>query len=343
MRRSTLALVLTLTLAPSWALGLANAQSPLELARATDLAVDVAAAVQSARLDLATAERDLARAAADPTTLRVARLQADHAVARAATALRNAEASARDGAATAYTAALEADGQLALAEAALAIATTAREAIGIQFEAGAATRLDVDRAEDDRRAAERDVVDAMAARSLAYDRLASQVGAEGADFVLERAPAPLELLELEAYLADLGTNAQLQAADQQVALAAAQLAAVDNPLSSAPADVAAARDRLETARLQRDEQERSLTLLVRQAHNAARSADARVRAAEAAAASALEELAVQVVRYEAGSVSALALARTERQAAAQEQALAAAAHGLHAAIRQLQLTLLGAR
>ena len=341
MRRSTLALVLTLVLAPSWAT--AQAPAPLELARATDLAVDVAAAVQSARLDLATAERDLVRAAADPTTLRIAQLQADQAVERATTALRNAEASARDAAASAYTAALEADGQLALAEAALAIATTAREAIGIQFEAGAATRLDVDRAEDDRRAAERDVVDAVAARSLAYDRLASLIGAADAAFTLERAPAPPALLELEAYLADLGANAQLQGADQQVALAAAQLAAVDNPLSSAPADVAAARDRLATAQLQRDEQERSLALLVRQAHNAARSADARVRAAEAAAASARDELDVQVVRYEAGSVSALALARTERQAAAQEQALAAATHGLHAAIRQLQLTLLGAR
>ncbi len=341
MRRHPLALVLTLALAAS--LGLAHAQAPLDLERAATLAVDVAAGVQTALLDLDTAERDLARAVADPTTLRVARLQADHAVARAATALRNAEASARDGAVSAYTAALEADDQLALAEAALAIAATAREALAIQFEAGAATRLDVDRAEDDRRAAERDVVDAVAARALAYDRLASLIGAEDADLALERAPEPPPLLDLEAYLGDLPANAQLQAADQQVALAAAQLAAVDNPLSSAPADVAAARDRVEAARLQRDEQERSLTLLVRQAHNAARSAEARVRAAEAAAASALEEYGVQQVRFEAGSVSALALARTERQAAAQEQALTAARHAFNAALRQLQLTSLGAR
>jgi outer membrane protein TolC len=340
MRRLPLALALTLTLAPAWAV---HAQAPLDLARAATLAVDVAAGVQSARLDLATAERDLARAVADPTTLRIPRLQADHAVARAATALRNAEASARDGAASAYTAALEADDRLALAEAALAIATTTREALTIQFEAGAATRLDVDRTEDDRRAAASDVADAVAARALAYDRLASLIGAERADLALARAPEPGPLLELEAYLVDLPANAQLQAADQQVALAEAQLAAVDNPLSSAPSDVAAARDRVEAARLQRDEQARSLTLLVRQAHNAARSAEARVRAAEAAAASAREEAGVQRVRFEAGSVSALALARTEQQALAQEQALAAARHGLLAAIRQLQLTLLGAR
>ena len=337
MRRLPLALVLTLTF------GLAHAQAPLDLERAATLAVDVAAGVQSARLDLATAERDLARASADPTTLRVARLQVEHAVARAATALRSAEATARDGAGSAYTAALEADGQLALAESALEIATTTREALAIQFEAGAATRLDVDRAEDDRRAAESDVADAAAARALAYDRLASLIGADDADLALERAPEPPPLLDLEAYLADLPANAQLLAADHQVALAAAQLAAVDNPLSSAPSDVAAARDRVEAARLQRDEQERSLTLLVRQAHNAARSAEARVRAAEAAAASAREEYDVQRVRFEAGSVSALALARTERQAVAQEQALTAARHAFAAAIRQLDLTLLGAR
>ena len=339
-----LALVLTLALACVLAHAQpALAQTALDLERAADLAVDAAAGVAIARLDLTTAERDHARVAADPTTLRVPRLQATHAVTRAETALRNAEALARDAAASAYTAALEADDQLSRAEAALAIARTAREAVGIQFDAGAATRLDVERADDDLRGAERDVADATAARALAYDRLASLVGVDGADLALTPAPLPQPPLALEAYLAELDANTQLQAVRQQVELAEAQLAAVDNPLSSAAADVAAARDRLDAARLQRDEQVRSLTLLVRQAHNAGLSAEARVRAAEAAAAAADEELEVQRVRFEAGSVSALALARTEQQHSAQVHALAAARHALHAAVRQLQLTLLGAR
>ncbi len=337
MRRLPLALALTLTL------GLVQAQTTLDLDGAAVRAVDVASGVQSALLDLATAERDLARGAADPTTLRVARLQAEHALVRATTALRNAEATARDGAASAFTGALEADDQRARSEAALAIATTTLEAARIQFEAGAATRLDVERAENDQRSAERDLTDAVAARDLAYDRLASLIGTADAGFALTRAPEPEVLIPLEQYLVALPENAQMQAAAQQVELAAAQLAAVDNPLSSAPADVAAARDRVETARLQRDEQERSLTLLVRQAHNAARSAEARVRAAEATAASAREDYDVQVLRFDAGSVSALALARAEQQAVAQDHALAAARHALGAAIRQLQLTLLGAR
>ena len=337
MHRRPIALFLILAFA------VAHAQLVLDLERATDMAADVAAGVRSARLDLATAERDRTRIEADPTTLRVAGLQATHAVDRARSALRNAAAVARDGAASAYTAALETDGQLALATGALAIATTTREAIGIQFDAGAATRLDVERADDDVRAAERDVADATTARALAYDRLASLIDAAGTDLRLAAAPEPQTPFPLEAYLADLAGNTQLQAARQQVELAEAQFAAVDNPLSSAPADIAAARDRLEAARLQRDEQARSLTLVVRQAHNAALSAEARVRAAEAAAASAEEELAVQRLRFDAGSVSALALARTEQQRLAQANALAAARHGLDAAIRQLQLTLLGVR
>jgi outer membrane protein TolC len=337
MRRLRIVLFLTLTCA------VAHAQMALDMEGATDLAADVSAGVLSARIDLGTAERDLARIDADPTTLRVASLQASHAVERARAALRNAAAVARDGAASAYTTALEADDQLARAEAALAIATTTREAVGIQFDAGAATRQDVERAEDDLRAAERDVVDATAARSLAYDRLASLIGADDANLRLDPVPEPQPLLPLDTYLADLEVNTQLQAARHQVELAEAQLAAVDNPLSSAPADVAAARDRLGAARLQRDEQVRNLSLIVRQAHNAALSAEARVRSAEAASAAADEEYAVQTLRFEAGSVSALALARTDQQRLAQAHALAAARHGLDAAIRQLQLTLLGAR
>ncbi len=149
--------------------------------------------------------------------------------------------------------------------------------------------------------------------------------------------------DLEGYLADLDRNAQVQAAAQQAALAEAQLAAVDNPIASAPSDVAAARDRLEAARLQVDEQRRSLTLLVRQAHNGAASAEARWRSAAAAAATASEDLAVQRLRFEAGSISALALARAELQELQQAAQLAAARYALAAALRQVDLTVLGAR
>jgi len=331
------------TLAVLLTLGLALAQAPLGLDDALARAVDAAVGVRSARLDLTSAERDHARVAADPTSLRVARLQADHAVARAATTLAGAAAAAEDAAARAYADAIEADDRLALAEAARAIAATAREAAGIQFEAGAATRLDVDRSDNDLRSAERDVEDARAARALAHDRLASLLAWDGAELTLTALPIPSPVPPLAGFVDVLDRNAQLQAAAQQAALAEAQLAAIDNPLASAPSDIAAARDRLETAQLQVDEQRRSLTLLVRQAHNGALAAEARVRSAEATTATARDDLQVQRLRFDAGSISALALARADLQARQQEGQLAAARHALAAALRQVELTVMGAR
>ncbi len=324
------------------ALGFAHGQ-PLTLDDALGRAVEASAAVRGARLDLGSAERDLARTAADPTSLRVTRLQADHAVAGAVAGLANAAMTARDAAASAYASALEADASLAIAEGAHAIAETAHEAVSIQFEAGAATRLDVERSENDRRSAERDVIDARAARALAYDRLASLLGLAGAEVTLTPLPDPGTVPPLDAYLADLDRNAQLQAAVQQAELAAAQFAAIDNPLASAPADIAAARDRLETAQLRAAEQRRSLVLLVRQAHNGALAAEARLRSAAAAAATARDDLDVQRLRFDAGSISALTLARAELQTRQQEAQLAAARHALAAALRQVDLTLMGAR
>jgi outer membrane protein len=337
MRRPLIALSLFLALATG------GAQNTLGLTAVVDLATDTAAGVRAARLDLASAERDAQRVAADPTSLRVARLQAEHAVARARSALSGAVAGAGDAAIRAYTDALEADDRLAIAEAALAIATTTRVAAGIQFDAGAATQLDVDRSDNDLASAERDLLDARAARMLAYDRLASLLGRPGDDLALEAAPAAGSVPPLEGFVAGLDDNAQLLAAAQQAALAEAQFAAVDNPISSAPADVAAARDRLETARLQVEEQRRSLMLAVRQAYNGALSAEARVRSAEAAAATARDDLRVQRLRFEAGSISSLTLARAELQVRQQAAQLTAAHHALAAAVRQVELTVMGAR
>lgn len=331
------------------ALGLSFAQAPqagdgvLSLETAMALAVDAAATVRSARMDLDAAERDRTRVLADPTSLRIARLQAEHAVKRAATGLEGAKASAEDTAARAYTDALEADDRLRLAEVALGIAGIVREATAIQLDAGAATRLDVERSDNDLRAAERDVEDARAARALAYDRLASLLGLPSQSLRLDRPSPPGAVPPLELALADGEANAQLQAVVQQAELAEAQFAAIDNPLTSASADVAAARDRLETARLQVDEQRRSLVLIVRQAHNAALAAEARLRSAEAAAATARDDLGVQRLRFDTGGISALALARAELQTLQQEAQLATAQHALGAALRQLRLTAMGAR
>lgn len=342
--RSLVALAMLLTAVPVWAQGGAerSAGATLPFDAALERAVEVSASVRSAALDLTTAERDLERVTSDPTTLRVARLQAEHARARAAAALAAALETARDAAAGAYEAALEGDDQVAVAEAALAIAQGALEAARIRFAAGAATRIELDRAENDALAAARDVEDATQARTLAYRRLASLLDIEDDDFSLSPAPSPGAVPDLEDVRSWAADNRNLLAADQQVELAEAQLAAIDVPLATPRADIEAARDRLETARLQRDERRRLLDLDLRQALNAAAAAAARLASAEEARATAEEDVRVQRLRFEAGTIAQLTLAQSELQRTRQEAARSAAEHALAAALRRLRLTAMGA-
>ncbi len=307
-------------------------------------AVEASAAVGSARIDLDTARRDLERVEADPTSLLIARLQAEHAAERALGSLATARLRAEDAAASAYGDVLEAADTVAIAEAALAIAERALEATAIRLDAGAATRLDFDRAENDRQGAARDLDDATARLTSARNRLASLVASDdAAPAALDPMPAVADTPALERLLERAEENAQVRAALQQVALAEAQFAAVDNPISSARADIEAARDRLAAARLQLGEQRRSLTLLLRQAHDAAGAAQSRLRSAEASLGTAREDERVQALRFDSGVVSALALEQTRLQRMRLESQARAAEHALAAALRQFESTLLGVR
>ena len=307
-------------------------------------AAEESAAVRSARIELDTARRDLARVEADPTSLLVARLQTEHAAERALGTLTTARLRAEDAAANAYGDVLEATDTVAIAEAAFAIAERALEATAIRLDAGAATRLDFDRAENDRLSAARDLDDARARLALARDRLASLVASDDEPpAVLGPMPAVAAIPVLESLLERAEENAQVQTALQQVALAEAQFAAVDNPISSARADIEAARDRLDGARLQLGEQRRSLTLLLRQAYGAARAAESRLRSAEASLSTAREDERVQALRFDSGVVSALALEQTRLQRMRLASQARAAEHALAAALRQLESTLLGVR
>ena len=323
---------------------LPSAHASWSLDTVLERAVEASAAVRSARIDLDTARRGLARVEADPTSLLVARLQAEHAVERALGDLTAARLRAEDTAASAYGDVLEAADTVAIAEAALAIAERALEATAIRLDAGAATRLDFDRAENDRQGAARDLDDASARLASARDRMASLVASDdAAPAALDPMPSVAGTPSLESLLERAEENPQVQAALQQVALAEAQLAAVDNPISSARADIEAARDRRDGARLQLGEQRRSLTLILRQAHDAARAAESRLRSAEASLSTAREEERVQTLRFDSGVVSALALEQTRLQRMRLASQARAAEHALAAALRQLESTLLGAR
>ncbi|MEX2502035.1 MAG: TolC family protein, partial [Trueperaceae bacterium] len=284
--------------------------SPLTPDHATELAAEASVDVRTARLDLDAAERDLARVEADPTSLRVALLNARHAVDAANDTLRNASANARSSAADAFEAVLEADDRVRIADAAQAIARIEANAAAIRLEAGAATRSDVDRAEDAVRSAERDVRDARQALELATDRLAVRLAATDELPPLDDAPRVGPVPTTEDARVRLGENASLRATRRSARTATAQLEAVDVAFTVPRSEIEAARDRLASAELRANDLASSLDLAVRQARNAVAAAEGRLESAREQVATAEEDLNVQEARFEAGSIAAIDLERS---------------------------------
>jgi outer membrane protein TolC len=336
--------LLPLVLATLLLAGLAGAQDAPAVDRATAEAEAVAASieVQTARLDLDAAVRERARIDADPTTLLVPSLLARHDVEAAEDALRNAEATARDGAADAFEAALQARDGVAIARTALDIVVTEAEAARIRLEAGAATESDVARAEDAARSAERDLADAERSFALALDRLALEMGRDEVPSRLREPSDDPPVPSLDEVLARVGENAGLRAALRGVELAEAQLAAVDVAFTSARADVESAQDALATARLRADDLESSLRLALRQTYNAVLAAEARLASVREALATADEDLAVAVVRFEAGSIAQVVLERVRLDHLRRRSDVHAARTALADALRSLDATILGA-
>lgn len=337
--RSLLSLVVALLPVVGFAQPLPDPLNPDAIAELATLAsVDV----RTARLDLDAAERELARVEADPTSLRVATLEARHAVEAARDALRDAEAQARAAADDGYETALEARDRVAIAEAALAIARTEAEATRIRLDAGAATRSDADRAEDAVRSAERDLRDARQAHDLARDRLAVTLGVPGELPVLADAPVAAEVPKVDEALGRLSENSALRAARRAVALAQAAYDAVNVAFTVPRSEIEAARDRLDTARLREADLESSLRLAVRQAHNAVSAAEGRLVSARERVATAEEDLRVQGVRFETGSIAEIALERARLDLERRRADERAALHDLADALRGLEATILGA-
>ncbi len=311
----------------------------LSYADALTAALQTSAAVNTAQVDLASAERDLGRLKADPLALRIPLLQAEQALTRAQQSLRGAEADARAAVAEAYANALEARSNVALAEKRLAIARTRAEATQIRFEAGAATSLDVADARNVLQSAQRDLGDAQEARTLAYDRLASLLALPGEPSLSDAVPVGA-VPTLEDALAELDANSALVAARQGLELAQAQLAAVDNAFS-ARSDVEAARDAVVNAETQLRETRRSLELGVQQSYNAVVAAQNRAQGAADDLAAAQETLQAQRVRFQAGSISQLELAQSELNVQGAAATLETAQHALAASLRALATTLRG--
>ncbi len=319
----------------------AQMQTPLTIDDVTLAAIEASADVRTAKLDLDAAERDRIRVEADPTSLRVALLDAAHAAESAADSLRNTEASVRSEAAAGLETLLEAEQSVRIAEIALGIAETEAQAVRIRQDAGAATDSDVARAEDAVRSAERDLRDAREARTLARDRLVAIMGWEGELPELADEERDLMVPGIEASLDRVNEHAALRNARRAVARAEANFDATNIAFTVPQAQIEAARDALQSARLRADDLAETVRLSIRQAHNAVLAAEGRLASAQEALATAEEDLRVAEVRFSAGSIAEVDVRRAELavlRASANEQG---ARHGLAASLRSLEATILG--
>ena len=323
------------------ATGGAQGAATLTLAEAVDAGLSVDADVVSAQADLAAAERDQARTEADPLSLRLPRVRAAQGVVAAQDALEASRLAAQNAVANAYYAALEADTTLELAQQQQAIAETTLQAQQIRLQAGAATQLDVDRAQNALSSAQRNTADAQQARNLAYSDLASQIGGSAEGLVLQpdQDAAP-EVPTLDSVLARLDDNAQLRAASQAVDLAQVSLEAVDNAFSP-QADIETARDTLSNATTRLQEARRSLELAVQSSYNAVVAAQSRLESAQADLATSEATLEAQEVRFQAGSISRVDIEQARLDQANTVASAAVARHNLAKALLQLQQTVQG--
>ncbi|HHO56881.1 MAG TPA: TolC family protein [Trueperaceae bacterium] len=321
-------------------LGFAQSDS-LTFEQVLELAQRNSASLATANTDYASATRDLSRIQADPLALRIPIMQAEQALQRAANSLAAARLSAGNTAATAFATAKEKDSSLRLAQMNLAIAQTTLEATNIRLQAGAATKLELEKAQNSLASANNQLVDAQKARSLAYDNLRSLLGISG-EFVLSDDVAIAEIPSLETVLAGLAQNSQIINSQHSLALAQAQLAATDNAFS-ARKDIEAAKDRVNNASTSLTETKRSLEINIKQSYNAVLAAQGRLQTAQSSLSTAQSDYNAQQLRYNSGSISPLQLAQSELALANSQAQLEIARHALAASLRQLDLAILGAR
>jgi outer membrane protein TolC len=118
---------------------------------------------------------------------------------------------------------------------------------------------------------------------------------------------------------------------------------VDVDFTVPRSEIESAEDALETARVRAADLEDSLTLAVRQAHNAVLAAEGRLASAREQVATAEEDLRVANARFEAGSIAQVTLERAHLDLRRRQADARVALHGLRDALRSLDATLLGAQ
>lgn len=292
--------------------------------------------VITAQLDLNDARRALERTEADPTALRLDRLQARQALDAATTDARAARLSAYADIVASYLQAIEARSGADLAEQAVGLAERALDIARIRFERGAATALDVRDAETELASARTDLQTARQGAALATRSLASLTGLEvdGLD------PLPAGWLDLpvpdsDALLARLDDTPTVRQASQGVELARAARDLLD-PSYAPLRDIEAADLRVAQAEEGASEARRAVELQLRSLLDRVASAREGVAVAQEAFANAQERESIDRSRLDSGLIAEISYDQTRLATLQAGNALERAQHDLARAQFDLQ-------
>lgn len=310
--------LLLLAASPTFALGL-----PEALATA-----DERTGVVTAQLGLSDARRALERTEADPTALRLDRLQARQALDAAETEAQSARLSAYADIVAAYLQALEARAGVELAEDAVALSERGLDIARIRLERGAATELDVRDAETSVASARTDLHSASQGAELAARSLASLTGLE----VDELQPVPAAWLELPLPRADdvldrLDETPTVQQTLRSLALARAARDLLD-PAYAPLRDIEAADLRIAQADEGAGEARRAVELQLRSLLDRLQAAQEGVVVARESLANAEDRERIDRSRLASGLIAEIAFDQTRLATVQARNALQRAEHDL---------------
>lgn len=309
--------------------------------QAADLAEALARAedrtgVVTGALELEDARRRLESTEADPSTLRLDRLQAEHALELADAALRTARYRAYAEIAAAYLRVLEASSGRDFAEDGAGLSERAVDIATIRLERGAGTQLDLRDAETDLASALNDLAAAGQGLALAKRSFESLTGLPGEGL----APVPDGLLATEVpdealLAARLADSPTLLRASHGVELARAALDLLD-PAYAPARDIESAELAHARAGEGLAEARRGVELQLRTLLNRVEAARDAASVAHDALANARERDAIERARLDAGLIAEIAYDQTRLATRRAELAAMQADHEVLLALFDLQ-------
>ncbi len=294
MKKTLLSLALLLTLAQAQSLDEALKKAPEQ------------SGVITARLEREAKSRDLERTFLDPLKTPLTELQARQALALAEARLQRALAQAEESIVAAYTQALEAEAQVAVAQKALEVASLAHRAAEIRAQGGGATPLEVQEALNRRLEAEKNL--ALAQRGLEAARAQLQ------NLLGPWQPKPLEALPPippeETVGSLLKAHADLLQLRQSLELLRFQRGLLDESFTPRR-EIEALEDQIKTLEENLGNLERNLRTGLTARFNQLAPLFKGVGTAQEALKNAQERYRAEEARYRAGLISRLALLQAE--------------------------------